>query len=84
MKVYPFNIETGLYAGELFEDETQLKYVEAVTTVAPPPYEKGQVPVFDSHAQSWKVLTHSELTLGEMSGRLVQDGLTDHFTEKQS
>lgn len=61
MKVYQFNTETGVYAGELFEDESRLEYVEGVTTVAPPSHEKGQVPVFDSQERSWKVLPFADL-----------------------
>lgn len=57
MKVYQFNPENGIYAGELFEDDEMLKYVEGVTTIAPPPYGPGQVPVFNPDRQAWDTMT---------------------------
>lgn len=56
MRVYQFNPENGFYAGEMFEDNEMLKYVEGVTTIAPPPYGPGQVPVFDPDRQAWDTM----------------------------
>lgn len=56
MKAYQFNEETGLYEGEIFADSATLAYVSGVTTVAPPEYGTGQVPVFDCTAQQWELL----------------------------
>lgn len=56
MKVYQFNPENGIYAGELFEDDEMLKYVEGITTIAPPPYGPGQVPVFDPDKRAWDTM----------------------------
>ncbi|SJZ59360.1 hypothetical protein SAMN02745119_01056 [Trichlorobacter thiogenes] len=56
MKAYQFNEATGLYEGEIFEDSATLPYVGGVTTVAPPEYGAGQVPVFDAAAQQWELL----------------------------
>lgn len=56
MKVFQFNMDNGIYAGELFEDEEQLRYVEGVTPVPPPPYENGYVPVFDRNTRAWSLL----------------------------
>ena len=56
MKAYQFNEETGLYEGEIFADSATLAYVSGVTTVAPPEYGCGQVPVFDCAAQQWELL----------------------------
>ena len=57
MKVYQFNPENGIYAGELFEESEMLKYVEGVTTIAPPTYGPGQVPVFDPKRQAWGTIS---------------------------
>lgn len=56
MKAYQFNEDTGLYEGEIFADSVTLAYVGGVTTVAPPEYGSGQVPVFDTTAQQWELL----------------------------
>jgi len=56
MKVYQYNMESGVYAGELFEDSGNIQYSEGVTTIMPPPYEAGQVPVFDMTLNRWEVL----------------------------
>jgi len=56
MKAYQFNEDTGLYEGEIFADSATLAYVAGVTTVAPPEYGTGQVPVFDCAAQQWELL----------------------------
>ena len=56
MKTYLFNVENGLYAGESFEDAEMLKYEDGVTTVAPPNYDHGQVPVFDPQRNEWTVI----------------------------
>jgi hypothetical protein len=56
MKVYQFNEDTGLYEGEIFEDSGTLPYVDGVTTIAPPEYGAGQIPVFDCAAQQWELL----------------------------
>ncbi|HCE68554.1 MAG: hypothetical protein A2X82_10235 [Geobacteraceae bacterium GWC2_55_20] len=56
MKAYLFNIENGLYEGESFEEADMLQYQEGITTVAPPDYEHGQVPVFDRRKNQWAVI----------------------------
>lgn len=56
MKAYLFNTENGLYEGESFEETDMLQYQEGVTTVAPPDYEHGQVPVFDRRKNQWAVI----------------------------
>ncbi len=56
MKVYQYNMESGVYAGELFEDGGNIQYDEGITTLAPPPYESGQVPVFDMQLNRWEIL----------------------------
>ena len=56
MKAYQFNEITGLYEGEIFADSDSVKYMNDVTVVAPPEYGAGQVPVFETTAQKWKLL----------------------------
>jgi hypothetical protein len=60
MKIYLFNPESGIYEGEDFSDEQIRPGAETLpphaTTVAPPPYRPGQVPVFQSARQSWELM----------------------------
>jgi len=56
MKAYLFNTENGLYEGETFEEADMLPYEEGITTVSPPEYEHGQVPVFDRRKNQWAVI----------------------------
>jgi hypothetical protein len=56
MKAYQFNEVTGLYEGEIFADSATLPYINGVTTIAPPEYGTGQVSVFNTEAQQWKLL----------------------------
>ena len=53
VRIYYFCSETGYYQGESFLSERDLEKVEGVTTVAPPHYAKGEVPIFDVSTQSW-------------------------------
>lgn len=59
MKAYQYNETSGLYEGEIFTDNAAFVYIEGITTIAPPEYEVGQVPVFDATAQSWELLSVS-------------------------
>lgn len=56
MKVYLFNVENGVYEGELFEEVDRLVNEEGITAMAPPDYEHGQVPVFDRRKKEWAVI----------------------------
>ena len=60
MKIYLFNQETGFYLGEDFADEAPMERGKHVippdaTTIAPPPVERGQIPVFNVAAQRWDI-----------------------------
>jgi len=57
MKVYFFDCDTGVYQGEGFEDEKLIDRVEGITTVTPPPYCKGEIPVYNSETNEWTVRT---------------------------
>ena len=56
MKAYLFNTDNGLYEGESLEEPDMLVYEEGITTVPPPDYVHGQVPVFDRERETWEVM----------------------------
>jgi hypothetical protein len=56
MKVYLYDLKTGVYEGETFEEAAMLQYEEGLTVSQPPDYEHGQVPVFDQQRQCWEVI----------------------------
>lgn len=56
MKAYLFNTESGLYEGETFEEADMLQHEDGITTVPPPNFEHGQVPVFDRRKNEWAVI----------------------------
>jgi len=56
MKRYLFNVENGLYAGETFEQADMLVNEDGITTIPPPEYGHGQVPVFDRQKKQWVVI----------------------------
>lgn len=62
MKIYLFCPETGLYQGEDFADDTSMKnektaLPDGATTIAPPAYRPGEVPVFQVVEKRWKIKT---------------------------
>jgi hypothetical protein len=56
MKIYQYEPETGVYAGELFEENVNIQYYEGVTEIPPPKYVEGEVPVFDRKTKQWEIL----------------------------
>ncbi len=56
MKAYLFNAENGLYQGETFEQADMLVNEDGITTIPPPHYEQGQVPVFDTLKREWNLM----------------------------
>lgn len=56
MKAYLFNAENGLYEGETFEQADMLVNEDGITTVPPPDYGHGEVPVFDRQRNTWAVI----------------------------
>ena len=81
MKAYMYNVENGLYAGETFEESAMLVYEDGITTVPPPDYENGQVPVFNRGRQAWEMLPVTIVR------RLLSSKQTENlqlgFTERQ-
>jgi hypothetical protein len=61
MKTYMYDVESGIYEGEAYEDADLITYVEGLTTFEPPPCEDSQVPVFDQNDQRWYVVSISEM-----------------------
>jgi hypothetical protein len=53
VKVYYFCPETGVYQGEGFLEESDLDKIDGATTIAPPSYNRGEVPFFDISTQNW-------------------------------
>ena len=68
VRVYYFSPETGLYQGEAFLDQRDLGHLEGVTSIAPPSYGCGEVPLFDPRTQSWRVrqMRQTPVTSGEL------------------
>lgn len=56
MKTYLFDVTTGVYEGESFEEPAMLEYESGLTTIPPPDYEHGHVPVFDRQKNAWAVI----------------------------
>ncbi len=77
MKAYLYDVKSGIYEGESFEDADMLQYEEGITPVPPPDYEHGQVPVFDRQRNSWAVIPVS------IARQLLNLSMSDS-TENQS
>jgi hypothetical protein len=64
MKVYLFDVDSGLYEGEDYSESEELDEREGITTLAPPVGQPGQVPVYDRSLGDWK-LVHSDSLRGK-------------------
>jgi hypothetical protein len=53
MRVYFYDSVTGIFQGEEFEYDEKVRSIDGATTVAPPPYERGTVPVYDRQERCW-------------------------------
>ena len=62
MKAYMYNVESGLYQGETFDDEGRIVRKNGLTAIAPPAPKKGYVPVFNQNNQSWSLVPLNEMT----------------------
>lgn len=56
MKVYLYNVKTGVYEGETFEEAATLQHEDGLTIVPPPDCGHGQLPVFDQQKKVWTVI----------------------------
>lgn len=62
MKIYYFDPDSGLYQGEEFEDDALIPDIDEATTVAPPSWQKGEIPVFDPAAREWGIRSVAEVS----------------------
>jgi len=73
MKVYLYDVKTGVYEGETFEEAAMLQYEKGLTSVPPPAHEHGQVPVFDRQTDLWAVIpvtvARQLLHIGQLSSK---------------
>ena len=60
MKVYLFDVESGLYEGEDYWNPEEVAESEGITSIAPPTINPGSVPIFDKSASSWKLVSVAE------------------------
>ena len=68
MKVYLYNTENGAYLGEDYSDRVA-DADDGETSVAPPPYGTGEIPVFDPGALCWRVMSADRLLVRVKKGR---------------
>ena len=73
MKIYLFNLETGVYLGEDFADEAPMQRGVFVlppdaTAIAPPEGGRGHILVFDVDAQCWEVHSHLDNLIDNQPG----------------
>ena len=83
MKIHLFDPETGVYQGEDFSDDLSVNQeckpdASHATTIAPPPYNKGEVPVFRMAENKWEIRrancseTNSNGDPGQQASQLSQ------------
>jgi len=53
MRVYFYDLETGIFQGEEYEYDEKARHMDGATTIAPPPYERGTVPVYNREGRCW-------------------------------
>jgi|GEM_PF-1048189 len=69
MKIYLFNPETGVYQGEDFADDLSMCQERGAvqphaTTIAPPPFRRGETPVFTVAENKWEIRPVSSVVAG--------------------
>lgn len=55
MRVYFFDVETGIFQGESFESDAFVCENDGVTAIVPPNRSEGTVPVYDPGTRSWQL-----------------------------
>ena len=62
MKVYLFDVASGLYEGEDFHESGEVNESNGVTRIAPPENRRpGQVPVYDRSVGGWRLVSIDSL-----------------------
>jgi hypothetical protein len=61
MRVYMFDVRSGIYAGEDFCDENEIREEDGITTIAPPVAMPGHVAVYDPELGNWKLMRREGL-----------------------
>ena len=56
MKVYLFNVENGMYAGEDFCDAREALEDEGMTAMPPPEHRPGHIFIYDRTARTWELV----------------------------
>jgi hypothetical protein len=56
MKVYLFDVKSGIYEGEDFCDAMEAREEEGITAKAPPEHKPGQIRVYDRNVGTWKLV----------------------------
>lgn len=56
MKVYLFDVTSGVYQGEDFLEPSEICVSEGVTCQSPPEQLPGYTPVYDQSADAWSLL----------------------------
>jgi hypothetical protein len=57
MRVYFFSTETGVFQGEGFLEDDLFDEPDGATTIAPPAYGNGEIPVYDAVGARWSICT---------------------------
>lgn len=57
MKIYFYDEDTGIFQGETFEGEKAVNFLAGATSVPPPAYGKGDIPVYDFSTKCWVVMS---------------------------
>ncbi|GAM10745.1 hypothetical protein OR1_03042 [Geobacter sp. OR-1] len=61
MRVYLFDVDSGLYAGEDFCELKEVQEEDGITILSPPTGQPGVVPVFDRNSGNWKLVPGDSL-----------------------
>ena len=74
MKIYLFDPESGIYQGEDFADDLPMcpgrgAVQPHATTIEPPPYRRGEVPIFTVAENKWEIGHVSEARHRQQSSK---------------
>ena len=61
MRVYLFDVESGLYAGEDYCELKEVHEEDGITFLSPPSRQPGLVPLFDRAVGNWTLVPSNSL-----------------------